>query len=892
MRLFMQAAPSFISRFLIHLSCLFLAGFSSFGLAPNVTIVSPVHNGLFIVPVNGSTNVTVKIDASSPDRRIKRVEVIVHKLYIDFASFALTNTPYTVVLSNLSENSYHVRAIAVDDLGVSSATVMNGFRVGRYVTNDLFADRALLTGEIVRIIARTDGATLEVGEPYPPIGSQHTVWWRWVAPSSGYYDLTTTASEIEAFTGSDFSSLKIATRLYPLFLRNDYSFRRLAAQAGTEYVIRAGTGAYIGPPPLEIGLAIAPAPTLTLTSPLPDEVFHGTSESPALVEFSVAPLPPPREITAVHFSVLDGTIMDYELRWPVVGGLSISQAPFAGALTNLSPGNYVVFAQASDDYGVAARAELRPFTVKDDTVLNDDFANSFLAQGTFLRLSATNLHRATTEPGESTVSPLGSVWWHWTAPVTARYAICNFGSYLTFSVYTGDSLSALSPVVGTSYFPAYFDATAGVTYHLRMLGYHSIKERADIQIIPAPEVSITSPQVDAVFPRGGNIRFQASAISPQLKIVRAEFSISNSTTVLIRGTSTVAPYHFTWTNVPASSTSYTVAASAYDKIGLSTTSAPVRFSVSALPINDDFSAAINLSGVMVQGAASAVGATSEPGEPDPVSSQTLWWNWTTPTGGDFEVTLLGNFASALHIFRDVTAGALIQAAALTNNYPTSISRILILHANPGETYRIRMSPYPSNASETRPLTFQIRPAGDLPAPTVRITAPQDEQLFIVGSNVPIHVEATADYPVLDEGFIDQAYVATVQFFANDQRLGSIVADSRHSDFTLIWTNRQSGRFLLTAKAGDQTRGFTTSDAVAVTFTLPQQIELRLVEIGANQFRFAIVGPTDNTYSVSASTDLVTWSLVATNLTSSSSIAEFFELTAHSSAQTFYKATVP
>jgi len=203
-----------------------------------------------------------------------------------------------------------------------------------------------------------------------------------------------------------------------------------------------------------------------------------------------------------------------------------------------------------------------------------------------------------------------------------------------------------------------------------------------------------------------------------------------------------------------------------------------------------------------------------------------------------------------------------------------------------------MSPYLANASDARPLTFQIRPAGILPAPTVRITAPQAEQSLITGSRVAIHAEASADYPVLEDGFLDQAYVAGVEFFANDQSLGRIVADSRNSDFTLIWTNRQSGRFLLTAKAGDQTGAFTTSDPVAVNFTLPQQIELRLVEMRTNQFKFAIIGPTDHTYSVRASTNLVTWTVVATNLTSSSSIADFLDSPTNSSSQTFYQATVP
>lgn len=154
--------------------------------------------------------------------------------------------------------------------------------------------------------------------------------------------------------------------------------------------------------------------------------------------------------------------------------MNVYQPPFAAKFTNLPPVTmFCTFPPRT--ICVFPLTPNCPFTVKDDTVLNDDFSNSFLAQGTSFRLFATNLHRATAEPGESTGLTLGSVWWHWTAPATAQYAIRNFGSYLSFNVSTGDSLSSLIPVVETSTFAGYYDATTGVTYHLRMVGDRSFK---------------------------------------------------------------------------------------------------------------------------------------------------------------------------------------------------------------------------------------------------------------------------------------------------------------------------------------------------------------------------------------------------------------------------------
>src|SRR5690348_11768328 len=108
----MQSFMSFIRRFGIYAAnvCAILAIALNLAAAPSVSITSPAQNELFIVPRGGSTNVTVSVTATSADRRIKQVQITVRKLpYLDFASFTLTNAPYTLVLTNLPEWSYHVR---------------------------------------------------------------------------------------------------------------------------------------------------------------------------------------------------------------------------------------------------------------------------------------------------------------------------------------------------------------------------------------------------------------------------------------------------------------------------------------------------------------------------------------------------------------------------------------------------------------------------------------------------------------------------------------------------------------------------------------------------------------------------------------------------------------
>ena len=192
-----------------------------------------------------------------------------------------------------------------------------------------------------------------------------------------------------------------------------------------------------------------------------------------------------------------------------------------------------------------------------------------------VRFSANNINRSTTEARDSFEFQAGSLWWRWVAPATGKYAVINRSAWVSkFDVYTGDSLDSLTRVLETNKTPDYFDATAGVTYHFRVVGYHYSGAAADLTILPAPTVSVTSPQPDARFPRGGNIRFEAAATSSQSQIRSIDFAVTQDANTLFVGTSTIPPFHLTWTNVPASAAPYFLTAFAHDSLGLSVTSSP------------------------------------------------------------------------------------------------------------------------------------------------------------------------------------------------------------------------------------------------------------------------------------------------------------------------------
>src|SRR5262249_62308867 len=79
-------------------------------------------------------------------------------------------------------------------------------------TNDLFANRAVLTGEAARFIGSTFFAAREPGEPHhagQPGG--RSVWWEWTAPGSGPVALTTEgvgpAPALAGYTGNTLADL-------------------------------------------------------------------------------------------------------------------------------------------------------------------------------------------------------------------------------------------------------------------------------------------------------------------------------------------------------------------------------------------------------------------------------------------------------------------------------------------------------------------------------------------------------------------------------------------------------------------------------------------------------------------------------------------------------------
>lgn len=131
-------------------------------------------------------------------------------------------------------------------------------------TNDDFANRTQLSGPLpIAETGSNEGATSEENEPYFGFESGHSVWYEWVAPTSGWFTIgaceSNFAAGVDVFTGTEFSNLSrvvggTGSEGPDCGNQRQYTF---GATAATHYVIRvAGQSIPVpeGPPPPVAGI--------------------------------------------------------------------------------------------------------------------------------------------------------------------------------------------------------------------------------------------------------------------------------------------------------------------------------------------------------------------------------------------------------------------------------------------------------------------------------------------------------------------------------------------------------------------------------------------------------------------------------------------------------------
>ena len=362
--------------------------------------------------------------------------------------------------------------------------------------NDDVAKAQVLSGSNGAVAGRLANGTSEVGEQhgYETGG----VWYRWTAPATGritWHTAPTDSSQhITFYRGG--GSLGALTKLAE---NANHPNARQAARVDVDVV--AATTYSIRVSQLSVGDAF----TLTWGRPTPrpanDDFAAATTLSPQAAGSTAGTLLWSTRQSGESAPAYQDPSATVWYRWqPTASGLAtvgvdryrsfVRVSVWTGtSLTGLTQVADTPFeprytrptfhAVAGQTYWiqVAEDGYAGPFTLDWSIVRPpyDDFAAARVISGPASYASDMSTVRATAEPGEPELWPgrpaERSVWLRWTAPYAGRTEFQLGSGLSTLSVFTGNTLTALSRVGGASATTSVtFTAQAGVTYRIRIDG--------------------------------------------------------------------------------------------------------------------------------------------------------------------------------------------------------------------------------------------------------------------------------------------------------------------------------------------------------------------------------------------------------------------------------------
>ncbi len=545
--------------------------------------------------------------------------------------------------------------------------------------NDFFANRTPLSGLNITVNGTLLYSTVEPGETnyadifglYPYYGGG-SVWYSWTAPASGYVRIQPPQANLAVFTGDDISNL---TSVIFGQYDNEIDFNALAGQT---YQIAVVQSSLWNPGPFTWSLAMN---KVTITNPVAGAIFPlGTN-----IEVAASTIDLDGAVTSVAFYANTNLL-----------GI-VTNSPFSLVMTNVTAGDYVLTAQATDANTNVTTSLPVEIQVPPP---NDNFAQRIPLGGTNLTFSGDN-GGATTEPGESLPSGASgrTLWWSWTAPTNGVVT-------LTTAILSGFENAT------NSGFPIVYNHAP-----------------ADVIIInpfpPEPSGSTTGPLVS--FYTGNSL--------PNL-----DLWASNGTNGYFWG------YYFGERGVLSPFTFPVVGGQTYqismDGVNGSFGAASINLALNpplSPPPNDNFAQRTVLTGSNIATNGTTVGATLELTDPDigsGLDARTVWYSWTAPASGTVTLAVAAPFYDGFPspgpqyppygVYAGSTPGSLIPLAT-GNNFGNAS-----FYALAGTAYQIEVA----TASESEgPFTLSLTALAPLalsPAPPIRL-ANGSYDLHVIGS---------------------------------------------------------------------------------------------------------------------------------------------------------------
>ncbi|MFO1523625.1 MAG: S8 family peptidase [Kiritimatiellia bacterium] len=357
---------------------------------------------------------------------------------------------------------------------------------------------------------------------------------------------------------------------------------------------------------------------------------------------------------------------------------------------------------------------------------NDDFANAIVATGSPYRSTGAN-QGASLEPGEPLHAGIAggrSVWWSWTAPASATYAISTAGSGFDtlLGVYTGVAPDGLVAVAGnddansgTTTSRAVLNATAGVTYHIAVDGKAGAFGGIVFEISTPPgnddfadrltftgnvtgASNVGAGKEDLEPLHGGDTGGKSvwwTWTSPTNSVILLHTEGSDFDTLLgvysgteVTNLVTVAGDDDNGIGVSSLVTFLAHEGATYQFAvdGWGGDSGNIQLTLELVggggdpPGNDQFADRTALPSAPATATGSNLGATLEPGEPEhsieTLGGSSVWWSWTAPAGGTWRVTTAGSdFDTILAVYSGSGIASLVQLGSDDDEGPGLSSQI-------------------------------------------------------------------------------------------------------------------------------------------------------------------------------------------------------------------------
>jgi subtilisin family serine protease len=536
--------------------------------------------------------------------------------------------------------------------------------------NDDFASASAMLGSAPHSLRTTNfSATAESGEPsIGGVTANKTVWYKWTAPSTASYILST--------KGSSYSKVTLASGSDP----DTYGWETL------DTVLGVYTGSAVN--------------SLTLIQENNDYNDAGTTKLWSRLTFAAT------SGTTYYFAV--GTNPSATVQEGMII-LSISEPP------------------ANDNFAAATEITSIPFSSDKSNVnalreTDEPKLTRFNVAGKGATEEIQDTLDTNYPDKDGTIDDGGaSVWWKWTPSTSGTYTVSTLGSSIDtmLGIYTGTAVNALTLVaenddmgvvrMGNEYIYLTFSRlsynfTAGTTYYFQVDGFQGKEGDVTLSISQPPanddivnatvvsgnKWSTAVNNVGASFEDAeplhageyGGVSVWYKWVAPSTQDYQLTLPVSTITTALAVYTSPTpsAPVVSTLVEVasnctpimgsnvrlsPTAGQTYFIAVDGRDGKQRSDMQLDLSPTPGAL-LNDRFVDRTRLYGTSASVGSTTSGASYETDEPDfygSTSQRSVWWTWTAPASGSVSLTTQSSaYNAALGVYTGTAVNALTEVA--------------------------------------------------------------------------------------------------------------------------------------------------------------------------------------------------------------------------------------